>query len=82
MGISNEMQALQPGCSGSWVVPLVMQDHAYPAAQAAARPAIPGQQCQACCGVMPWFTLKLFILSPLLCLFCPVVMILHGLWEG
>lgn len=27
--------------------------------------------CQACCGVMPWFSLKLFILSPLLCLFQP-----------
>lgn len=31
---------------------------------------------------MPWFSLKLLILSPLLCLFCPVLMILHGLWEG
>lgn len=31
---------------------------------------------------MPWFSLKLFILSPLFCLFHPVVMILHGLWEG
>lgn len=27
--------------------------------------------CQACRGVMPWFSLKLFILSPLLCLFQP-----------
>lgn len=38
--------------------------------------------CQACRGVMSWFRLKLFILSPLLCLFCPVVKILRGLWEG
>lgn len=38
--------------------------------------------CQPCRRVMPWFSLKLFILSPLLCLFCPVVKILRRLWEG
>lgn len=34
------------------------------------------------CHGFGFFSLKPFILSPLFYLFCPVVMILQGLWEG
>lgn len=79
MGISNEVQA---GLAATVLQVLGSAPRdagsCLPAAQPAARPAVLASPCHE---VMPWFSLKLFILSPLLCLFYPVVMILHGLWE-
>lgn len=74
--MSAALQRCQPQHYRSWVLPLGDTGLCLPCSMVSCQLSSP---CQTCRGFMPWFTLKLLMLLPLLCLFLPVVMILQSL---